>query len=78
MKSVRNPRQSKLSKLKKVRETEGWTMVELAQAAGITPATLRKAEARLPIRQHIWGKILKGINAMPNKNHSYVLADILD
>lgn len=74
----RNPRQTKDSKLKKVRETEGWTMVELAQAAGITSATLRKAEVGKPIRQHIWGKILKGINGMPDKNRSYVLADISD
>lgn len=72
------PRQTRESKLKRVRETEGWTMVQVAQAAGITSTTLSKAEAGKTIRRHIWGKILKGINAMPNKNRAYTLPDISD
>lgn len=53
-------------------------MAELARAADITPATLSKAEAGKKVRRHVWGKILKGINSMSNKNHTYGMPDIRD
>ena len=72
------PRQSKESKLRKVRENEGWAAVELARAAGITPATLSKAETGEQVRRYLWGRILKAINGMPDKNRSYSMSDIRD
>ena len=71
-----SPRQIKDSKLKRVREDEGWTLAELARAAGISPATLNKAEDGEKVRPHLWGKILKGINSMANKNRTYEMRDI--
>jgi DNA-binding XRE family transcriptional regulator len=68
--------QVKQSKLKSVRELEGWTITELAKEADISAATLKKAETGGAVRPHVWGKILKGINNLPNKNHVYAMSDI--
>jgi len=65
-------------KLKHVRESEGWTVNELAGQAGIAPATLRKAEEGEAVRPYVWGKILKGINTMPNKSRAYDIGEIRD
>lgn len=69
-------RQSFESKLRRVRETEGWSVVELARSADITAATLSKAESGEQVRRYVWGKILKGINAKPDKTKSYSMSEI--
>jgi predicted transcriptional regulator len=66
-----SPRQKKESGLRRIRETEGWTIAEVARASDITPSTWSKAENGKRVREHIWGKILKGINSMPNKSRTY-------
>ena len=68
----------KLTKLKQVRENEGWPLNELARAAQISTATLGKAESGDRVRPYIWGKILKGVNSMLNKSRVYILSDIND
>jgi len=55
---------------------EGWTATEVARIAEISLATYRKAESGVEVRPYIWGKVLKGINAMPHKNHTYEMSDI--
>ena len=67
---------AKESKLKGVRELEGWSITEVARAADIAPATLTKAESGEAIQPRIWGKILKGINSLPNKGKVYAMSDI--
>ena len=67
---------AKSSKLKLIRETEGWPVSQLAAAAGIAPATFRKAESGGAIRDHMWGKILKAINGQEDKSKPYEMADI--
>ena len=69
---------AKQSKLKNVRETEGWPVSRLAAAAGIAPATVRKAESGGVIRDHMWGKILKAINGQEDKSKTYEMADVKD
>jgi transcriptional regulator with XRE-family HTH domain len=65
------------SKLHDVRVEEGWTVKEVAAACGISAATLRKAEeGKHPLREDIWGKILKGINSMPKKTRVYKMGDL--
>ena len=76
--SQKKSKQCKVTKLKQARETEGWTLSELARAAQISTATLGKAESGDGVRPYVWGKILKGINSMPNKNRVYALSDIND
>jgi hypothetical protein len=66
------------TKLKKVRESEGWTVSVVARAADVSPATLRKAEMGYAVRPYVWGKILKGLNSMPNKNLTYEMSNIRD
>jgi transcriptional regulator with XRE-family HTH domain len=69
-------RQKKESKLKRVRETEGWSLVELSRSSGVASATLSKAEDGEPVRAYVWGRILKGINKMADKSRAYAISDI--
>jgi predicted transcriptional regulator len=71
-----NNRQKRECKLRKVRENEGLSLVELARSSGIAPATLSKAEDGERIRKYVWGKILKGMNKMSDKRRNYEMADI--
>jgi transcriptional regulator with XRE-family HTH domain len=64
-------------RLVEIRVAEGWKLKDLASAAGICPATLRHAENGEPVREYIWGKILKGINSLDNKTRTYTMSDIL-
>ena len=69
----------KISKLKQVRDEEGLSLSQLAVLAAPTSvATLRKAESGEPIRDHIWGRILKGLNSSYKKNKTYTMDDIKD
>lgn len=65
-----------VDKLREIRIAEGWTVKELAAASGICEITLRRAERGERVREHIWGKILKGINSMENRSRVYRLPDI--
>jgi transcriptional regulator with XRE-family HTH domain len=71
-----SPRQKKESSLRRIRETEGWTIAEVARASDITPPTWSKAENGKGVRKNVWGKVLKGINSMSNKSRTYVMSDI--
>jgi transcriptional regulator with XRE-family HTH domain len=64
------------SKLKMVRVNEGWSVNKIAAACGIANATYRKAEDGEPVQDHIWGKILKGINKMENKSRTFKMEDV--
>jgi len=63
-------------KLAEIRVAEGWTLNQLAGAADISPATLKRAETGVLVREYIWGKILKGINKMDNKTRTYTMSDL--
>jgi len=64
------------SKLTEIRITEGWSLSQLAAAARISAATLKRAEDGNVVREYIWGKILQGINGLKPKK-DYKLSDLL-
>jgi transcriptional regulator with XRE-family HTH domain len=63
------------SKLSEIRITEGWSLNQLAGAAKISAATLKRAEEGKVIREYIWGKILQGINGLKPKR-VYKMSDL--
>jgi transcriptional regulator with XRE-family HTH domain len=64
------------SRLTEIRITEGWSLNQLAAAARISAATLKRAEEGKVVREYIWGKILQGMNSLkPKKN--YEISDLL-
>ena len=68
--------QRKKTKLQTIRENEGWALNELATASDLATPTYKKAEQGRMVRPFVWGKILKGINKMPNKTREYAMTDI--
>ena len=65
----------KKSKLADIRITEGWSLNQLAGAARISAATLKRAEEGKVVREYIWGKILQGINGLKPKR-AYEISDL--
>jgi transcriptional regulator with XRE-family HTH domain len=63
------------SRLSEVRITEGWSLNQLAGAAKISAATLKRAEEGKVVREYIWGKILQGINSLEPKI-GYEISDV--
>jgi len=63
------------SRLSEIRVTEGWSQNQLAAAAKISAATLKRAEEGKVIREYIWGKILQGIASLDPKNR-YEMSDV--
>ena len=63
------------SKLAEIRIAEGWSANELASAAKISAATLKRAEGGKVVRDYIWGRILQGINSLKPKK-AYKISDI--
>ena len=63
------------SKLAVIRTTEGWSLNQLAAAAKISAATLKRAEEGETVRDYIWGKILQGINSLQPKK-GYGISDL--
>ena len=65
----------RISKLAEIRIAEGWSTNELASAAKISAATLKRAEGGKVVRDYIWGRILQGINILTPKK-AYKISDI--
>ena len=65
----------KKPKLAEIRITEGWSLNQLAGAAKISAATLKRAEEGQVVREYIWGKILQGINSLQPKR-AYEISDL--
>ena len=63
------------SKLSEIRIAEGWSLNQLAGAAKISAATLKRAEEGKVIREYIWGKILQGITSLEPKRR-YEISDL--
>jgi len=65
----------RISKLQKVRMSEGLTQPELAVASGVSVRTVARAEGGYDIKEVTWHKILKGLNSLVGSS-KYKLSDI--
>jgi DNA-binding transcriptional regulator YiaG len=64
------------SRIREIREGEGWSRAAHARAAGVSERTIKRAEDGASVSSPIQHRLLNALNKKPDRLQDYSMADL--